>query len=94
MIAYALWLSALLHALHAMRTGGWAARQAWGLFALVSAQALLGILTLLFVVPLDLALAHQFGATIVLIAATVHACDLSRSAVPQPGTVRLSSARA
>ena len=94
MIAYALWLFALLHAFHAARTGGWAALQAWGLFGLVSAQALLGILTLLLVVPLDLALAHQFGATVVLIVATVHACDLSRAAVPQTGMARLSSARA
>jgi hypothetical protein len=47
------------------------------LFALVSAQAVVGILTLLFVVPLDLALTHQFGAAVVLIAATLHACDLS-----------------
>ncbi|QTL02450.1 COX15/CtaA family protein [Aquabacter sp. L1I39] len=94
MIAYALWLFALLHAFHAARTGGWAAAQAWGLFGLVTAQAMLGILTLLFVVPLDLALAHQFGATVVLIAATVHACDLSRAAEPQAGLARLSSARA
>lgn len=93
-IAYALWLLALLHAVHAGRTGGWAARQAWGLFGLVSAQAMLGILTLLLVVPIDLALAHQFGATLVLIAGTVHACDLSRAAERQAGTVRLTSARA
>ncbi len=55
---------------------GAAARQAWVLFALVSGQALLGILTLVYVVPIDIALTHQFGATIVLISATIHAYDL------------------
>lgn len=95
MIAYALWLLALLHALHGQRIGGGAARQAWVLFALVTAQAALGILTLLFVVPIDIALTHQFGATLVLIAATVHVTDLGQRAkavaIPE---ARLSSARA
>lgn len=76
MIAYALWALTLLHALDASPTGGTVARRAWVLFALVSAQALLGILTLVHQVPLDLALTHQFGATIVLIAAVVHRAGL------------------
>lgn len=78
MIAYALWALALAHALDASRSGGRAARRAWGLFALVSAQAALGILTLVHQVPIDLALAHQFGATVVLVFAVVHACGLVR----------------
>eukprot|EP01031_Cornospumella_fuschlensis_P046960 gene46960-57501_t len=91
MAAYALWLVVLAHAVQATRRGGWAVTQAWLLFALVSAQAVVGILTLLFVVPLDLALTHQFGAAVVLIAATLHASDLSASndrggdKVHQPG---------
>lgn len=76
MIAYTLWAATLVHALQAGR--GAAARQAWVLFALVSGQALLGILTLVYVVPIDIALTHQFGATIVLISATIHAYDLAR----------------
>ena len=79
MVAYALWLVVLAHAVQATRRGGWAVTQAWLLFALVSAQAVVGILTLLFVVPLDMALTHQFGAAVVLIAATLHASDLSAS---------------
>ncbi|MGU3493737.1 COX15/CtaA family protein [Xanthobacteraceae bacterium A53D] len=79
MIAYALLAAALLHALDAGRIGGMAAKGAWLLAALVAAQGLLGILTLIYVVPIDIALAHQFGATIVLIAATLHACDVSRA---------------
>ncbi len=65
------------------------------LFALVTAQAALGILTLLFVVPIDIALTHQFGATLVLIAATVHVTDLSqRSEAAIVAGRGLSSARA
>ncbi|MEW6121083.1 MAG: COX15/CtaA family protein [Pseudomonadota bacterium] len=82
MIAYTLWAAALLHAVHAGRHGGGAARQAWILFGLVSLQAALGIFTLLLVVPIDIALAHQFGATVVLIYATHHLCDLTRR--PEP----------
>ncbi|MFG1300389.1 COX15/CtaA family protein [Xanthobacter sp. V3C-3] len=85
MIAYALWTLALLHALDARRAGGAVARQAWVVFALVSAQAVLGILTLVHQVPIDLALAHQFGATLVLIAATLHLGGMARApAAPVP----------
>jgi heme a synthase len=40
-------------------------------------QAALGVATLLMVVPLDVALTHQFGAAIVLIAAVSHRRALS-----------------
>jgi len=83
LIAYALWAASLLHALDARRSE--AARGAWTLFALVSLQALLGIATLLLMVPLPVALAHQFGAAVVLIAATVHATDLSRRGLSAAG---------
>ncbi|MCB4771523.1 COX15/CtaA family protein [Ancylobacter sp. Lp-2] len=55
-------------ALRASPAGGRAAL----LVGLVAAQALLGILTLIHQVPIDIALAHQFGATIVLIGVTLH----------------------
>ncbi len=59
------------------------ARAALGLASLVTLQAALGIMTLLLVVPLDVALTHQFGAAMVLIAGVVH---LRRMwpAVPMP----------
>lgn len=68
MIAYGLWALALLQALWVSRASvvGILKTQAWLLFAAVTAQALLGILTLLWAVPLDVALSHQFGALIVL----------------------------
>ncbi|MBS7545484.1 COX15/CtaA family protein [Ancylobacter oerskovii] len=55
----------------ALRGSAASGRATW-LVGLVTAQALLGILTLIHQVPIDIALAHQFGATLVLIAATVH----------------------
>lgn len=77
MIAYALWALTLVHLLRALQTGGRVARGAAILFGLVTAQATLGILTLIHQVPIDIALTHQFGAAIVLIAATLHAADLA-----------------
>lgn len=84
-IAYAIFVGAALHAFDAARVGGDVSKGAWALLALVGAQATLGILTLVNMVPLDLALSHQFGATLVLIAATVHAGDVAR-ARPEPLT--------
>jgi cytochrome c oxidase assembly protein subunit 15 len=52
-------------------------RRSMLLLWLVVAQAAVGILTLLFVVPLSLAMLHQFTAAIVLIVATVHARRLA-----------------
>ncbi len=82
-IAYLVLIAAGLHAFDAARLGGDVAKGAWALLALVAVQAILGILTLVHMVPLDLALSHQFGATLVLIAATVHASDVAR-ARPEP----------
>lgn len=76
MVAYALWGLALLHWLDARRAGGLAGRGALLLFGLVTAQAFLGIMTLIHQVPIDIALTHQFGATIVLIVASIHAARL------------------
>lgn len=71
--AYALFALALLHALDCLHNTGPATRnRALLLAALVTAQAATGIATLLLNVPLTLALAHQAGAIVVLVAATVH----------------------
>lgn len=73
--AYLVLALALGHALQARREALDPAveRRAVGLVALVLTQAALGIATLVTVVPLPLALAHQFLAVVVLVAATVHA---------------------
>ncbi len=68
--AYLLFALALGHALQARNTS--VAGSAWLLVALVTVQAGLGIATLVTVVPLPLALLHQLGAVIVLIAAVAH----------------------
>ena len=79
MVAYALWLLAVFHAFDARRASTALRRRALGLALLVTAQAALGIITLLAVAPLHLALAHQAFAIVVLTAAVVHAARL----VPQ-----------
>lgn len=76
MVAYALWVLSLLHWLDARRAGGGAGRRALLLFGLVTAQAFVGIMTLIHQVPIDIALTHQFGAAIVLIVATIHVVRL------------------
>jgi cytochrome c oxidase assembly protein subunit 15 len=77
MVAYTIWLVAVLHAADAWRAG----RNAGGALTLalvVTAQAALGIVTLLHAAPLHLALSHQVLAVVVLTAAVVHAQRLSR----------------
>ena len=68
--AYTLWLVVVLHAWQCRAYPQ--AATAWLLAALVTAQAILGISTLLAMVTLHLALAHQFGAVVVLSVAVVH----------------------
>ncbi|MBZ9938205.1 COX15/CtaA family protein [Mesorhizobium sp. BR1-1-16] len=79
MVAYLLLVGALVHAFQTFRLarGSRAARRARHLAVLVLAQAGLGIATLLLVVPIDVALTHQFGAAVVLIAAVSHRRALS-----------------
>jgi heme a synthase len=79
--AYALFLLAVLHAIDVARTvrRGPALTHALALAVLVTIQAALGILTLLWQVPIGLALAHQAGAILVLALATVHAQHLALS---------------
>ncbi len=68
MTAYALLILALVHAIDATRSRAGAAVTggAWSLLAAIMLQAVLGILTLLHQVPIDLALAHQATAMVVL----------------------------
>jgi cytochrome c oxidase assembly protein subunit 15 len=93
MVAYGLWLLALLHAFDAMRS---ATAPAWAIAvaAVVTVQAGLGIATLLYQAPLALALTHQATAIIVLTLASIHAQRLvavsarapaNASAAVQPG---------
>jgi cytochrome c oxidase assembly protein subunit 15 len=76
MLAYTIWALALVHAEDAWRTPAF--RSALVVAVLVTAQATLGIVTLLHVVPLGLSLAHQMLAVVVLTAAVLHAEALHR----------------
>jgi cytochrome c oxidase assembly protein subunit 15 len=74
MTAYALVMLALFHAVDARRLGPGPLAASAGFVAIAAlAQAGLGIMTLLFSVPLHLALTHQAMALVVLTAATLHA---------------------
>ena len=80
MAAYLLFVLAALHVFDALRSGPvWAARGAAVVFALVTMQAMLGVVTLVHGAPLVLALAHQVGAIALLVAATAHAGRLGLS---------------
>ena len=76
MVAYGLCALALLHAADAVTTRA-GARSALVLAAAVILQAFLGIITLLNQAPLELALPHQAGAIVVLVAAVVHAASMA-----------------
>jgi cytochrome c oxidase assembly protein subunit 15 len=79
MTAYALVVLALVHAVDARRLGPGALATGAGFVAIAAlAQAGLGIMTLLFSVPLHLALTHQAMALVVLTAATLHAAQTRR----------------
>jgi cytochrome c oxidase assembly protein subunit 15 len=84
MVAYTLFALAVLHAVDAMRlrAGTAVINGAVALAAAVTLQAVLGILTLLYQVPIPLALAHQAVAIVVLTLAILQA---ERMAARQPG---------
>jgi cytochrome c oxidase assembly protein subunit 15 len=95
MTAYLLFTLAALHAFDAVRSrAGSAASGALWLLAAVSLQAVLGILTLLNQVPIDLALSHQAVAIVVLTLAVMQAERLAsrQSAEAQPRAVPVSQA--
>jgi cytochrome c oxidase assembly protein subunit 15 len=92
MLAYAIFVGALVHAFDVERSVKHAAARvgAFALFAAVTLQVALGIVTLLWRVPLPLALLHQAMAMLVLTAAALHAAGLRlRASIPlipaQPG---------
>jgi cytochrome c oxidase assembly protein subunit 15 len=91
MLAYALWLAAVLHAIDAARTShGPAPSGALALAAAMTLQAAIGIATLLYQAPIGWALAHQFMAIVVLTIAVVHAARIT----PERSTARLQTAAA
>jgi cytochrome c oxidase assembly protein subunit 15 len=91
MTGYALFALAVAHAIDAVRSRAGAATVsgALALAAAITVQATLGILTLLYQVPISLALAHQAVAIVVL---TLAVFQVERLAVrqPQSGTQKLS----
>jgi cytochrome c oxidase assembly protein subunit 15 len=96
MTAYALLALAALHAFDAVRSRAGAAvvGGAWLLLAAVMLQAVLGILTLLNQVPIDLALAHQAVAIVVLTLAVLQAERLAvRRTLPDQGRLVLPLAQ-
>ncbi|HEV2957666.1 MAG TPA: COX15/CtaA family protein [Xanthobacteraceae bacterium] len=85
MVAYALWALAVLHVVDAARARSEPALAgALALAAAVTLQAALGILTLVYVAPPALALAHQGMAIAVLALAAVHAQRLAPPARVRP----------
>jgi heme a synthase len=84
MMAYAIWILALVHLADVMRSRCSVAVLigAAALVVSMTVQAVLGIVTLLQQAPLALALTHQIMATLVLLVAVVHA---ERTASRQTG---------
>jgi heme a synthase len=82
MLAYAIMVVALLHVFNAVGGGrrGPVAVGAVVLAAAVTLQALLGIFTLVLVVPIELALMHQAMAMVVLTVAALHAATVAERA--------------
>jgi cytochrome c oxidase assembly protein subunit 15 len=81
-VAYAIWILAILHAFDAWRTGTGSAG-ATTVAVTVTLQVALGIVTLLYQAPLPLALAHQVLAILVFGATVVHAERLCHGAIPR-----------
>jgi cytochrome c oxidase assembly protein subunit 15 len=87
MLADAVWLLAMVHALDAWRSR-YELRGSAILAIMVTLQAGLGIVTLLYQAPLTLALAHQGLAIVVFTIAVIHAERLSTSAPLHAGQGR------
>jgi cytochrome c oxidase assembly protein subunit 15 len=88
MTAYLLVGLVLLHALDCIRCGTHEARlRATLLAAIIIGQATIGIITLLWHVPLNLALIHQGTAVLALVVATVHFSDLRATSLSPAGRV-------
>jgi cytochrome c oxidase assembly protein subunit 15 len=82
MLAYAIFLVALIHAFDAVGSVKKTpfAAGAVVLAAAVTLQAMLGIFTLVMAAPIDLALMHQAMAMLVLTMATLHAASVAERA--------------
>jgi heme a synthase len=91
MLAYAIFVLAIAHAVDVVRTVRRGDAVTWVLVlaSAVTLQAGIGIVTLLHVTPLPLALAHQAMAVIVLGIAVLHAARLGHAATEQ-GAARLA----
>jgi len=78
MLAYVIFVAALLHAFDVARTAKARSARAGAFVVLVAVtlQMAVGIATLLLVVPLPLALLHQAMAMLILTAATLHAANV------------------
>ena len=93
MMAYVLWAIALVHAFDWARSGVGSAAPG-GAFLLVmaiTAQAVLGIVTLVEGAPIGLALAHQGLAMVVLTVAVMHAASLATAGAPQRAAATVSA---
>ena len=90
LLAYAVVVFALVQAAASLRAGGALAWRAGIVAAAALAQAALGVVTLLYVVPLHAALTHQAFALILLGLATAHASATRDEAQVRvsPGTTR------
>jgi heme a synthase len=93
MLAYAIWVVALLHAFNAASVlkKGSVVVGAIVLVAVVTLQAVLGIWTLLAIVPLPLALLHQTMAMLVLTIASMNAASVAERS-PRRALVHAASA--
>ncbi len=76
MVAYAIVLFIFVHSARQLAGECRAGSSALALLVVAFAQMALGIATLLYQVPIDLALAHQGGALVLLVAALWHLHDL------------------
>ena len=92
MMAYAIFVLAIWHAIDVVRTARRGEVVTWvlALASVVTLQAGIGIVTLLHVTPLPLALGHQAMAVIVLGIAVIHAARLGHAATEQ-GAARLAA---
>lgn len=77
MVAYLVFAVAVLHALRLAAAKTVHSRGAWIVVALLLGQIGLGIWTLLAVVPIELGLAHQFGAVVVFAVSLGHLATLT-----------------
>jgi cytochrome c oxidase assembly protein subunit 15 len=71
-VAYLLWIAAVVHAFDVARTTRTGAARSLTLAAAVTVEAALGIWTVLYQVPIVLALLHQGMAVVVLAIAVIH----------------------